>query len=166
MSTTARRPPRTTPAFGTATSCSPTWWTPRAAHAPTRSRSGSLSPRTPLRFGRLLLATLTPGALDSYLAVHGMPQLTPLTVTDRWELQAELDQARVDGLVAEVEEFQSRSASLAAPVRDGTGAVVAAIAVSVPAAQFEQRRCQLAHIVRQGASQAGALLTQPGCTVG
>lgn len=117
-------------------------------------------------FGRLLLATLTPGALDSYLAVHGMPQLTPLTVTDRWELQAELDQARVDGLVAEVEEFQSRSASLAAPVRDGTGAVVAAIAVSVPAAQFEQRRCQLAHIVRQGASQAGALLTQPGCTVG
>lgn len=111
-------------------------------------------------FGKLLLASLTPGARRSFLVTHGMPQLTPLTVTDRWELEAELDQARVHDLVAEVEEFQLRFASLAAPIRDQTGAVVAAIAVSVPAAQFERRQTELAHIVRQAARQANTLLTQ------
>lgn len=110
-------------------------------------------------FGKPLLASLTPGARRS-LATHGMPQLTPLTVTDRSELEAELDQARVHGLVAEVEEFQLPFASLAAPIRDQTGAVVAAIAVSVPAAQYERRQTELAHIVRQAAGQAKTLLTQ------
>lgn len=111
-------------------------------------------------FGKLLLASLTPGARRGYLTTHGMPQLTPLTVTDSWELEAELDQARAHGLVAEVEEFQLRFASLAAAVYDRTGAVVAAIAVSVPATHFEQRQTELAHIVRQAASQASALLIQ------
>ncbi len=115
-------------------------------------------------FGKLMLASLTPGARRSYLATHGMPQLTPMTVTDRWEIEAELDQARVHGLVAEVEEFQLRSASLAAPVHDRTGAVVGAIAVSVPAAQFEQRQTHLEHIVYQGATRASALLTETDCT--
>ncbi len=115
-------------------------------------------------FGKLLLASRTPGARRSYLALHGMPRLTPMTVTHRWELQAELDRARVDGLVAEVEEFQLRSGSLAAPVQDRTGAVVGAIAVSVPAGQFAQRHTDLDHIVCQGASRASALLTDTDCT--
>lgn len=110
-------------------------------------------------FGKLMLASLTPAARCSYLATHGMPQLTPLTVTDRWELEAELVKARVHGLVAEVEEFQLRSASLATPVHDRTGAAVGAIAVSVPAGQFEQHQTHLAHILHQGATRASALLT-------
>ena len=81
------------------------------------------------------------------------------SVTDREELQAELDPAQVDGLVVEVEEFQLRSASLAAPVHNRTGAVVGAIAVSVKAAQFEHRHTHLEHVARHGATQASALLT-------
>ncbi len=103
-------------------------------------------------------ATLTPGAQRSYLATQGMAQLTPSTVTDRWELEAELDQARVHGLVAEVEEFQLRPASVAAPVHDRTGAVAGAIALSVPAAEFEQRQPHLEHLLRQRADRASTLL--------
>jgi len=34
-------------------------------------------------FGKLMLATLTPGARRSYLVTHGMPQLTPTNPDDR-----------------------------------------------------------------------------------
>jgi len=113
-------------------------------------------------FGKLLLASLSPQVQRSYLTEHGMAQLTPMTVTDRGELQAELDRAQVDGLVVEVEEFQLRSASVAAPVHNRTGTVVGAIAVTVEAAQFEHRHTHLEHVVRHGATQASALLTDTG----
>ena len=84
-------------------------------------------------FGKVMLATLTPGERRAYLKQHGMPRLTPMTVTDRWELEADLDLARIRGVVAEVEEFQLKTACMGAPVRDASGTVVGAIALSVPA---------------------------------
>jgi len=111
-------------------------------------------------FGKVMLSTLSPGARRSYLAVHGMQQLTPMTVTDRWELEAELDIARVRGVVAEVEELQLKFACLAAPVSDPTGRVVGTVAVSAPAAQFEERQLRLERIVRQGAAQASRLIAE------
>ncbi len=111
-------------------------------------------------FGKVMLSTLPPGARRTYLSVHGMQQLTPLTVTDRWELEAELDQARLRGVVAEVEEFQLKSACLAAPVRNPAGRVVGTMAVSVPAAQFGERRPALERIVRKGAAEITGTLAE------
>ena len=106
-------------------------------------------------FGKVMLATLTPGSRRSYLLEHGMPRLTPMTVTDRWELEADLDLARVRGVVAEVEEFQLKVACVAAPVRDAAGTVVGAISVSVPAQEYESRQNVLEKVLREGARHAG-----------
>ena len=112
-------------------------------------------------FGKVMLSTLTPGARRTYLEKYGMQQLTPMTVTDRWELEAELDLARVKGgVVVEVEELQLKAACLAAPVADPTGKVVGVMAVSVPAAQFEERRVRLERVVRQGAAHIQRLIAR------
>ena len=113
-------------------------------------------------FGKVMLATLSPGDRRSYLKEHGMPQLTPMTVIDRWELEAELDLARVRGVVTEVEEFQLKVACVGAPVRDGSGAVVGAIALSVPAREYADRRLRLERVLRQGAEQAGHAIALAG----
>ena len=115
-------------------------------------------------FGKVMLSTLTPGARRAYLEKYGMHQLTPMTVTDRWELEAELDVARIRGVVMEVEELQLKAACLAAPVAGPTGKVVGVMAVSVPAAQFEERRLRLERVVRQGAAHIQRLMADAGST--
>lgn len=116
-------------------------------------------------FGKVMLSTLPPGARRAYLTAHGMQRLTPLTVVDRWELEAELDDARRRGVVAEVEEFQLKSACLAAPVSDPSGKVVGTMAVSVPAVEFEERQLRLERIVRQGAAQMTRLIAEANAFV-
>ena len=111
-------------------------------------------------FGKVMLSTLSPGARRTYLATHGMQQLTPMTVTDRWELESELDTARIRGVVAEIEEFQLKSSCLAAPVHDPSGLTVGTVAVSVPAVDFTRRRVRLERIVRQGAAQTARLIAE------
>ena len=113
-------------------------------------------------FGKVMLATLTPGQRRSYLNDHGMPQLTPLTVTDRWELEAELDLARINGVVTEVEEFQLKVACVGAPVRDASGTVVGAMGLSVPAREYADRRVHLERTLLCGAEQAGHAIALAG----
>ncbi|HEV7208083.1 MAG TPA: IclR family transcriptional regulator [Mycobacteriales bacterium] len=113
-------------------------------------------------FGKVMLAALTPGRRRDYLLSHGMGKLTPMTVTDRGELEIELEQARIDGVVAEIEELKLRFACLAAPVRDHRGKVTGAISVSVPAIEFEERRPALERAVIQGAEQTERALAVTG----
>ena len=109
-------------------------------------------------FGKVMLSTLSPARRRSLLS-GGLPRLTPLTLTDRQELEEELATVRTSGVAVEAEEFQRTVSCLAAPVRHATGAVVGAIAVSVPAAEFERRRRHLEEVVRAGAARAGQAAT-------
>lgn len=113
-------------------------------------------------FGKVMLAALPAAKRRSYLAANGMARLTPLTVTDRGELEGELQQAQRAGVVTEIEEFQRDLACLAAPVRDLDGKVTGAIAVSVPAPEFEHRRLVLEQAVLRGAAQTTRALVLPG----
>ncbi len=117
-------------------------------------------------FGKVMLAALPPAKRRSYLGTNGMPKLTPLTVTDRGELEAELEASRRAGVVGEMEEFQLDLACLAAPVRDLAGKVTGAIAVSVPAREFEHRRPVLEHAVLRGAAQTTRAVALPGSQAG
>ncbi|WP_426989718.1 IclR family transcriptional regulator domain-containing protein [Pseudarthrobacter sp. Y6] len=74
-------------------------------------------------------------------------------------LQEELERVRERGVAFEREESTLNVFCAAAPVRDGSGAVVAAISTSVSSAHWHQRPEECwADLVQQGADRLSALL--------
>ncbi len=90
--------------------------------------------------GKVLLAFLPEQARAGLLDSLPLPALTPDTITDPALLYAELDQVRARGWAEAVNEREIGVASIAAPVRDHRGDVVAAISIGAP-------------IIRLGAAQ-------------
>ena len=87
--------------------------------------------------GKILLAHLQPGELDTILDQRGMLRLTANTITDRDALYAELHRVRRDGVAYDREEVALGMACVAAPIVDRDGQVCAAISISAPAARMK-----------------------------
>jgi IclR family pca regulon transcriptional regulator len=81
--------------------------------------------------GKVLLAGLAPDRLAAYFAQSKLERYTDRTITDRALLQQQIDAARRDGYAVAEEEITEGVASIAVPVHDGTGRVVAAVNTSV-----------------------------------
>jgi IclR family pca regulon transcriptional regulator len=94
---------------------------------------GSRLPAYPTSMGRVLLAALPADALRRYLDSVELKALTSHTITDRAELESELRRVREQGYALVDGEREEGVRSAAAPVRDGTGTVIAAINVSANA---------------------------------
>jgi IclR family pca regulon transcriptional regulator len=86
--------------------------------------------------GRVLLAALPDAALDEFLARAKLTPRTPATITDRRRLRKIIVQARRDGYATQDEEVEIGQRAVAMPVRDASGATVAAINVTVPAHRY------------------------------
>jgi DNA-binding IclR family transcriptional regulator len=97
-----------------------------------RSRVGRDMPLHASGPGKVLLAH-APATLVEEVIARGLPRLAPGTLTDPDALRAALDEIRRTGYCLSREEMTEGTASVAAPVRDATGRVVAALAVVVPA---------------------------------
>ena len=121
--------------------------------------------------GKLLLADAEEGALAEILSRDGLPALAYRTLTERAELDRELDRVRRRGVATDRGEFHERLACLAAPVRipgdDGEPALVGAVAVAVPVVpaggpgSIADRRERLELAVRAGADRAAGALLAP-----
>ena len=85
--------------------------------------------------GKVLLAHLSDEELDRVLDVAPLNQMTPKSITDAVTLRAELAKVRARGWSEAVEEREIGVASIAAPIRDASGRVVAAISIGGPAAR-------------------------------
>jgi IclR family pca regulon transcriptional regulator len=94
---------------------------------------GTRFPAYATSMGRVLLAGRTPAQLDAYLEAADLRRLTAHTVTDPDRLRAEVARARAQGWAIVDEELEEGLRSVAAPVRDRDGAVIAAANVSVHA---------------------------------
>lgn len=79
--------------------------------------------------GKLLLAYLTPAALEAVLNGHRLDPYTPRTLTNLDALMDNLAIIRRDGFALDDEELLHDSRHVAAPIRDHTGEVVAALSV-------------------------------------
>ena len=82
--------------------------------------------------GRMLLAGLEHEALDRWLRGLKPQPLTRLTVTDKAALRAAVERARAQGYAYVEQELQEGLCSLAVPVRDGRGQVIAALNSGMP----------------------------------
>lgn len=88
---------------------------------------GSTLPSYCTSIGRVLLAALPAVPLARYLESAPYPQRTPQTITQAQALEAELARVRAQGWAMTDGELEPGLRSIAVPVRDANGQVVAAI---------------------------------------
>ncbi|MGN6221851.1 MAG: IclR family transcriptional regulator [Microbacterium sp.] len=82
--------------------------------------------------GKALLSDLPDAGLRELLGPGPLPAYTVNTITDVASLSAELATVRTRGYAVENEELALRRACVAAPIRDRSGSVVAALSISGP----------------------------------
>jgi IclR family pca regulon transcriptional regulator len=92
--------------------------------------TGDRLPAYATSLGRVMLAGLTPKALDAYLARTELRPLTPHTCTDPEMLRRIIGQVGREGYALVADEIAVGIISIAVPVRNAAGRVVAAINIS------------------------------------
>ncbi|HEY2098245.1 MAG: IclR family transcriptional regulator, regulon repressor [Pseudonocardiales bacterium] len=103
--------------------------------------------------GKVLLAFRSDPERADYLARVRLTPLTRHTITDPVQLRGELKTVRARGWAEAINERQVGTASLAAPVRDLNGSVVAALSVNASVSRFRGvPRRRLAQTVTEAAA--------------
>lgn len=103
--------------------------------------------------GKLLLAFLPGREVDAILKTVPRRRFTPRTPTSLERIRAELQKIRRQGMAMARGEIVEGSATIAAPVRDARGVVVAAVSISGPAFRFTGARRLAALPVLQEAAE-------------
>lgn len=86
--------------------------------------------------GRVLLGGLADDELQSFLGQATLERRTPKTITDRRALADAIGEARTKGFAIVDGELEPGLRSIAAPIRDRAGGIVAALNVSTQSARF------------------------------
>ncbi|GAH23915.1 unnamed protein product [marine sediment metagenome] len=98
---------------------------------------------------KVLLAYINDQEKELYLINRELPKFTESTITDLGRLKEELSQIKQEGVATDEEEFDVGVKCVAAPIKDATGSIVAAISVSGPSVCLNNQRLQeLKSIVR------------------
>lgn len=101
--------------------------------------------------GKVLLADCEWEPVRQALDHQGMPAFTPNTIVTTDELFEELERIRERGYGYDGEETLQGLRCVAAPVRDESGHVIAALSISSPAFRFEEREEEYVRAVVEGA---------------
>jgi IclR family pca regulon transcriptional regulator len=103
---------------------------------------GTRFPAYATSMGRVLLAYLPDDELETFLTAADFAPLTPATLTRPAQLRQELERVRRQGWALVDQELEAGLRSLAAPIHDRGGGVVAAVNVSAHAGRttLEQLR--------------------------
>jgi len=126
-----------------------------------QTQVGRITPSWCTATGRMLLAH-DPGQRDRVLA-GPMARLTPDTEIDPERLRRIIDKVAGDGVAVTKGENNPEMGGIAAPIRDHTGAVVAALGLGVPAFRMDGaliERCS-AQVVRTAGEISRALNYRP-----
>ena len=125
---------------------------------------GTRFPAHQTSMGRVLLAYADPAWLADYLARIELTPTTPLTITSVDRLAQVLAQVRRDGYALVDQELELGLRSLAVPIHDPSGAVVAAVNTSMQATHgdADERAAELLPILRATADAIEADLRLNG----
>ena len=124
--------------------------------------------RQPLHAGssRLLLAH-APEAVQTQVLAQRLPRFTPATRTDAAWIAADLQRIRGRGYLLTTDEVVAGAGTVAAPVRDASGQVVAVLSVSAPTMRMRppRPRALLPMVLDAAAKLSRALGAAVGDTV-
>jgi IclR family transcriptional regulator, acetate operon repressor len=101
-----------------------------------RDWTGSRAPLHATSSGQVVLAFRMPAAVSHYLATGPLERFTARTLTDPDALRQRLRAVRRVGHAWAIEEFAEGISSVAAPIADASGEVVAALHVHGPSYRF------------------------------
>lgn len=115
---------------------------------------GTRFPAHATSMGRMLLTGLSEQELDAYLDGVTLKHLTPRTITNKHELRAAIQKVAEQGYCIVDEELELGLRSVACPVTNAHGEVVAAVNVSAHAAAYsvDQLRETLLPPLKEAAS--------------
>lgn len=124
------------------------------------TRVGGRHPAYASAMGKVLLASLPPERVEETFKGRELAALTPRTITDQARLRGELEQIRVQDYALDDEEAFPGIRCVAAPIRDPSGRVVAALSATVPAQRMgDDRVHELAQLVKEtGARISGRVV--------
>jgi DNA-binding IclR family transcriptional regulator len=123
----------------------------------------SIESRNPVRFavsvgdrrplystagGRMLLAGMPDEVLRVYLEVLRPVKATPATETGKGALLAAITLARREGVAQTVDQAGEGVTGTAAPILDAADAVLGVMIVAAPSGRWQERRADLARMVR------------------
>lgn len=120
--------------------------------------TGQRSPLATTSAGRALLFDHDEEAMGRLLAPSDFASSIPAGPGDVAELARRVAKARRVGVAVVEEEFEAGLVGLAAPVRDWTGVIVAAVNLSGPVFRTRGRKRELAAAVRDSAERLGTAL--------
>jgi len=103
--------------------------------------------------GRVLLASWIPHRVDAYLARERLVRITEHTVIDRLQLRRIFEKAGHDGYAISDQEAVLGGSGIAAPVRDASREVVAALDIATVSSRFDSCRDRLAAAVIRNAAE-------------
>ena len=128
-----------------------------------RDWTGTRIPLHAVSSGQVFLAQLPAPTLSRYLA-EPLEAFTPNTLTDAPALLERLRAVKREGHAWVRDEFAIGISSVAAPIADARGEIVAAIHVHGPTYRFPEQGAEdrIAQAVRAGASSIGARLRGAG----
>jgi IclR family KDG regulon transcriptional repressor len=104
------------------------------------SKVGQRLPAHCTGLGKVLLAFSEEDLVDRIIDHIGLKRFTKHTITEKNILKKELANIRMRGYALDREEIEEGLCCIAAPVRNYTGEVVAAISVSIPAFRFTDEK--------------------------
>lgn len=107
---------------------------------------GTRFPAYATSMGRVLLAGMPDAALEGLLTASALPALTERTVTDAAELRVELARVRGQGWALVDGELEPGLRSVAVPLHDRRGDVVAAVNVSTSATRDSLDRLEAEYL--------------------
>ncbi|GAA3613338.1 IclR family transcriptional regulator [Nonomuraea rosea] len=107
---------------------------------------------------KAILAFLREEEIEGYMVRHRLDALTARTITDPDKLRAELAAIRRRGYATSLGERQEGAASVAAPIFDHDGLVIAAVSVAGPGARFKAHLQEAARPLLESAARLSAQL--------
>jgi IclR family transcriptional regulator, acetate operon repressor len=127
-----------------------------------QSVPGGRHPAHCTALGKVMLAHRPWDEVEKFLDDHPPVRLTPATFIEPGDIRRELSRVRRRGYAVDAEERLPGVVCLAAPIRDSTGTVVAAISISGPKLRFGRNRIPtLAEGVVEVADRGSAILGAP-----
>lgn len=123
-----------------------------------RSDIGVRKPAYCTAEGQVMLAFQPPEVTDRVIRA-GLPARTPQTITDPAALRKALDNVRQRGCAIEDEESEIGMRCIAAPIRDDSGAVIAAIGLAGPVSRLTKKALAsfIPHVIETSAAISARL---------
>ena len=126
-----------------------------------RDWTGARAPLHAVSSGQVLLAFRPPAAIERYLAAS-LERFTARTLAEPDAVRERLQSIRRKGFTWAIEEYDPGISSVAAPIADGSGEVIAAVHVHGPSYRFPAagRETELGQAVVAAAARIGAELRE------